>query len=140
MGKALRNRLCLLVLAIVVLTFSHPGFGATPVEAMPRVLVVYADWCPFCQKLKPTLALINEKYHGRIRFIRFDLTSEETTARSKEQAQKLGLGEFLDKNQETTSLVVIQDPSGREVFRAVHDYDPQHYETVLDQQLHVEKK
>ena len=139
MYKAIRNFAVLLVIAALFVPVSGIE-AAPPTDKQPTVLVVYADWCPLCQRLKPTLALINEKYHGRIRFIRFDLTSEETTAQSKQLASKLGLTEFFKQNQETTSLVVIQDTSGHEVFRAVHDYDPQHYETVLDRQLHVEKK
>jgi thiol-disulfide isomerase/thioredoxin len=128
----------ILVLAITVIAV--PGFaGAPPTENKPLVLVVYADWCPLCQKLKPALALINEKYSGRIRFVRLDVTSEETTAKSKQRAQSLGLEQFFDKYHDTTSLVIIQDASGHEVFRALHDYDFQHYAKVLDQLLRTEQ-
>lgn len=128
-----------IILAAVTL-FSVAGFGGSPTpENKPRVVVVYADWCPLCQKLKPALALINEKYAGKIRFVRLDVTDEKTTAASMEQAKSLGLQEFFQKNRERTSLVVIQDASGHEVFRAVHDYEFQHYATVLDQQLRAGK-
>jgi hypothetical protein len=70
-----------------------------------------------------------------IRFVRLDVTSEATAARSRREAKSLGLEPFFDKYQETTSLVVIRDPAGHEIFRAVHDYDFQHYARVLDQQL-----
>jgi thiol-disulfide isomerase/thioredoxin len=105
---------------------------AAPPEKKPTVLVMYADWCPSCQQLKPVLALINEKYRNKIRFVRFDITSEETGAKSKEQAEKLGFADFFEKNKERTSLVSILDPSGREVFRTINDYEPEHYETILD--------
>ncbi len=132
MQRHVRNIILLLASAVFsVLAFS----GSPSTENKPLVVVVYADWCPLCQKLKPALALINEKYAGKIRFVRLDVTSEETTAKSKQQAQSLGLEQFFEKNHERTSLVVIQDPSGHEVFRAVHDYDFKHYATVLDQQL-----
>ena len=127
-------------LLMAVTLFSISGFGGSPApENKPRVVVVYADWCPLCQKLKPALALINEKYAGKIRFVRLDVTDEKTTAASMEQAKSLGLQEFFQKNREKTSLVVIQDASGREVFRAVHDYEFQHYANVLDQQLRAGK-
>jgi thiol-disulfide isomerase/thioredoxin len=106
--------------------------SAAPAEKKPTVLVMYADWCPSCQQLKPVLALINEKYRNKIRFVRFDITSEETSAKSKEQAEKLGFADFFEKNKERTSLVSILDPSGREVFRTINDYEPEHYETILD--------
>jgi thiol-disulfide isomerase/thioredoxin len=132
MPKALKEPLLLLTF----LALCAQGFAAAePGDRRPFLLVVYADWCPSCQRLKPTLALLNEKYHGKIRFVRFDITSEESAAKSKERAEKLGLGDFFERNHEQTSLVIVLDSSSHEVFRTVNDYDPQHYETVLDQQL-----
>jgi thiol-disulfide isomerase/thioredoxin len=135
MYKPIRNTILLLMVAAIFVPI--PGEAAPPADKQPLVLVIYADWCPLCQRLKPTLALINEKYRGRIHFIRFDLTSEETTTQSEELASKLGLEKFFEQHKEVTALVVIQDASGREVFRAEHDYDPLHYEAVLDRQLQV---
>ena len=105
----------------------------------PLVVVVYADWCPYCQNLKPALALMNERYRGRIHYVVLDVTSEATTAQAREQARNLGLEKFFDQNYVTTSLVVIKDPAGHEVFRAVHDYDFHHYESALEQQLGVKR-
>jgi thiol-disulfide isomerase/thioredoxin len=130
-----KTRKNILALAAVI-AFCVEGLGAAPPgDRRPFVLVVYADWCPSCQRLKPTLALINDRYHGKIQFVRFDITSEQTAARSKEQAEKLGFADFYEKNHDRTSLVIILDSSRREVFRTVNDYDPKHYEAVLDQQL-----
>ncbi len=137
MQKAVRSILIFLAVAVL---FVQGSTVAQTTEKLPLVLVVYADWCPMCQKLKPTLAKINEKYYGKIHFVRFDITSEETTVKSKRQALKLGLGEFFEKNKDKTSLVVIQDSAGREVFRALSDYDPRHYEAVLDKQLRETQK
>jgi thiol-disulfide isomerase/thioredoxin len=128
-----------ILLAALVLASLSASHGSPTPETKPLVVVVYADWCPLCQKLKPVLALINEKYAGKIRFVRLDVTSEETAAKSMQQAKSLGLEQFFQKNREKTSLVVIQDASGHEVFRAVHDYDFQHYANVLDQQLRAGK-
>jgi len=108
-------------------------------ENKPMVVVVYADWCPLCQALKPTLARINEEYKGRIRFVRLDVTDSATTAKSKMLARSLGLEQFFKENQAITSLVIIQSPGGHEVFRAIHDNDFQHYAKALDQQLHATK-
>lgn len=131
MQARVRSIVCLLA----VLIFSAPSFGSLQEKQKPLVLVVYADWCPMCQKLKPALAFMNEKYKGRIRFVRFDVTSEATEARSRREARSLGLEPFFEKYHETTSLVVIQDSAGHEIFRAYHDYDFQHYASVLDRQL-----
>jgi len=109
--------------------------GSQPAEKKPMVLVVYADWCPLCQRLKPALALINERYNGKINFVLLDVTSATTTAQSRQRARSLGLEGFFDKNYDATSLVVIRDPGGHEVFRARHDYEFEHYAKVLDRQL-----
>jgi hypothetical protein len=52
----------------------------------------------------------------------------------------VGQEAFFNDNYVTTSLVVIKDPAGHEVFRARHDYDFHHYEAVLDQQLQIKHK
>jgi thiol-disulfide isomerase/thioredoxin len=134
MPKTLKTALILLAL----LASSIQSLRAVPPpDDKPYVLVVYADWCPSCQQLKPTLALLNEKYSGKIHFVRFDITSERTAARSKDQAEKLGLSDFYDKNHDRTSVVIILDSSRHEIFRSVNDYAPDHYETVLNQQVHT---
>jgi thiol-disulfide isomerase/thioredoxin len=108
-------------------------------EKKPTVLVVYADWCPVCQKMTPVLSAIADKYKGKIRFIRYDITSRGTEADSRDQVQKLGLDEFFAKNREATSLVVILDSAGHEEFRGRGDSDPQHYEAVLERVLQAER-
>jgi thiol-disulfide isomerase/thioredoxin len=119
-----------------ILACAALSLGSAPLpDKRPFFLVVYADWCPYCQQLKPTLALLNEKYKGKIHFVRFDITSETTAAKSQENAQKLGLADFYEKNHERTGVVIILDSSRREVFRTVNDYDPTHYETIIDTQL-----
>jgi thiol-disulfide isomerase/thioredoxin len=133
-----RIRTIILLLAVTLTCFSTGG-GAQVGDNKPFVLVVYADWCPYCQNLKPVLALMNERYRGRIRYVVFDVTSEASTAKSREQARSLGLEKFFDQNYVTTSLVVIRSSSGREVFRTVHDYDFHHYENALEQQLAVKR-
>src|SRR5215467_6721365 len=120
---------------VTVIVFWQSSALAQTRKAEPLVAVVYADWCPLCQKLKPVLARINERYNGKIRFVRLDMTSEKTAAAAKIEAHKAGLESFLDENKERTSLVIIQDPGGHEIFRAYHDYDFQHYASILDELL-----
>lgn len=132
-------RLKVLLLVIIALFCASTPGGAQDQEKKPLVLVVYADWCPYCQNLKPVLALMNERYRGNIRYVVLDITSDATTAKAREQARNLGMEKFFEQNYVKTSLVVIKDPAGREIFRAIHDYDFHHYENVLEQQLHVKR-
>lgn len=117
-----------------------PQTRETTREARPLVAVVYAEWCPMCQQLKPVLALMNERYDGKVRFVRLDMTSEKTAAEAERTADYAGLKSFFKANKEKTSLVMIQDASGHEIFRAYHDYDFDHYAKVLDQQLRAAKE
>lgn len=131
----MRRQVRMMVRLALVVLFMQSLHGSQPAEKKPMVLVVYADWCPLCQRLKPALALINERYTGKINFVLLDVTSETTTAQSRQRARSLGLEEFFDKNYDATSLVVIRNSGGHEVFRARHDYEFQHYAKILDQQL-----
>src|SRR5215467_6065651 len=125
---------------VTVIVFWQSSALAQTRKAEPLVAVVYAEWCPMCQKLKPVLARINERYNGKIRFVRLDMTSEITAAQAKLEAHDAGLGSFFSQNKEKTSLVIIQDSSGKEIFRAYHDYEFEHYATVLDQELRTARK
>src|SRR5215467_14703553 len=136
MRRLVRKCFCVVTLVVVWQCSALPQTH----ETRPQVAVVYADWCPLCQKLKPVLARINERYSKKIRFVRLDVTSEETAASAKVEAHNAGLESFFDENKERTSLVIIQDTSGHEIFRAYHDYDFQHYAKVLDQLLGAAQK
>lgn len=127
-------------LVLLLALSAQAGYAGPVADKRPYVLVVYADWCPSCQQLKPTLAFLNEKYNGRIRFLRFDITTERSAARSKELASKMGLADFYDRNHEQTSVVIILDSSRHEVFRTVNDFAPDRYVAALDQQLAAEQK
>jgi thiol-disulfide isomerase/thioredoxin len=139
----MQARFRIAIVLLTVLIFSIPstsGAQEQEAEKKPLVLVVYADWCPLCQSLKPVLALMNERYRGKIHYVLLDVTSESTTAKARRLARSVGQESFFNDNYVTTSLVVIKDPGGREVFRARHDYDFHHYEAILDQQLQIKHK
>jgi thiol-disulfide isomerase/thioredoxin len=125
----------LLLLFTISALWAQPPRAVQARDNKPVLAVVYADWCPYCQKLKPVLVLLNDKYKGKIHFLHLDVTSPEKAAASRMEAVQFGLGAFFDKHRNETSLIMIQDAAGHEVFSAVHDYDFQHYANVLDQQL-----
>jgi thiol-disulfide isomerase/thioredoxin len=104
-------------------------------QLKPTIAVIYADWCPYCQALKPTLAAINEKYHSRVNFVRLDVTNETTTASTLAIAKEKGFSEFFLANKEMTSMVVVFDGNGKEIFRTAHNFKRQDYEDALDRAL-----
>ena len=134
------QRIWFLLLVFTFLLVPNRGSAQKEKENdKPLLVVVYADWCPYCQKLKPVLALLHERYKNRIHFVHLDVTSQATTAASRQEAGRFGLSSFLDQYQYQTSLVVIQNSARHEIFRAVHDYDFGHYAAVLDEQLKAQK-
>lgn len=136
MRMAIRKLVCV----VAILGLWQVSAVSQTRETKPLVAVIYAEWCPMCQQLKPVLVLINERYNGKVRFLRLDMTSETTAAEAKQKAYNAGLKSFFNENKEKTSLVIIQDASGHEIFRAYHDYDFEHYAKVLDQQLRAAKE
>ena len=134
--RAMRKVFARLVAGLVLTFCLVQSFSAaTPADKKPFVVVVYADWCPTCQELKPTLLHINQKYQNRIHFVRYDITSEESAERSNQTMAQMGLADFFDKYERKTSLVVILDSSKREVLRTYNDFNREHYEKALDQLL-----
>ena len=87
-----------IIAGLAMALFLIQGLYATPADRKPMVVVIYADWCPLCQRLKPALAEINEKYNGKINFVLLDVTSTATTADSRLKARSLGLEDFFNKN------------------------------------------
>lgn len=136
MRMLIRKSLCLAAIVLLCQLLSVPQTRTTK----PLLAVIYAEWCPMCQQLKPVLALIGERYNGKIELVRLDMTSEKTAAEAKLKAHNAGVESFFNENKERTSLVIIQDASGKEIFRAYHDYDFDHYAKVLDQQLQAPRK
>jgi thiol-disulfide isomerase/thioredoxin len=141
MRSVMRKLVCVVAVLGLWQSSAVPQTRETkPRETKPLVAVIYAEWCPMCQQLKPVLALMNERYDGKVRFVRLDMTSEKTAAEAERKASEAGLKSFFKENKEKTSLVIIQDASGHEVFRAYHDYDFDHYAKVLDWQLRTAKE
>lgn len=77
----------------------------------PVIVDISASWCGACKNIAPTLSQLKQDYAGKAYFIDFDVTDRTTTAKSRIKAERLGLGEFFDKNKSKTAMVVIIDPT-----------------------------
>src|SRR5260370_26399568 len=88
----------------------------------PRVVMIRADWCPYCQQIEPTLKQLQSEYSDQLDFVVLDVTNQKTTAQASQIAKLQGLGRFFAQNKEQTSTVAIfQGP--KLVFRtsSLHD-------------------
>lgn len=87
------------------------GRLAKELQGKPVVVDIYADWCPGCQSIKPTLSTLKKQYSGKVNFVVFNVTDRSTSAAAQAKAQQLGLSEFFSANKSKTATVAIINPS-----------------------------
>lgn len=49
-------------------------------DSVPAVLVMYANWCSPCTKMKPVVEKLAEEYKSRIKFYRINIDTEKDIA------------------------------------------------------------
>ncbi|AFZ03186.1 TlpA family protein disulfide reductase [Calothrix sp. PCC 6303] len=84
---------------------------AKELQGKPVLVDVYATWCPGCKNIAPTLSQLKQEYSGKVNFVVLDVTDKAKVQETQAQAEKLGLGKFLEANQSKTSTVAIVDPA-----------------------------
>ena len=75
--------------------------------ARPYVIKLHAQWCPVCMVTKGVWGEIEKTYTGRVNLVVFDFTSQASTAKSRTEAERLGLRPFLDEYEGATGLVIL---------------------------------
>lgn len=77
-------------------------------------LTFHADYCGACKKLKPNVTELQTRMEGQpIEWVKFDFTSAESKAKSKELAAELGVSELYKENQ-ATGFVLLVDAGTKE--------------------------
>jgi thiol-disulfide isomerase/thioredoxin len=109
--------------------------GAAAVSA-PYVVKLHARWCPVCMATKAQWGDVQQAYAGRVRFAVFDFTTEATTARSRVDAVRLGLGAVFDDYAGETGTVLVLDGVTKNVREAIHGVRAAaDYRTAIDAAL-----
>jgi hypothetical protein len=79
---------------------------------------------------------VQQAYAGRVRFAVFDFTTEATTARSRVDAVRLGLGAVFDDYAGETGTVLVLDGVTKNVREAIHGVRAAaDYRTAIDAAL-----
>lgn len=109
---------------------------AKELQGKPVIVDVFATWCPGCQNIAPTLSQLKKEYSGKVNFVVLDVTNQSTLRQTKAQAERLGLGKFLEANKSKTSTVAIVDPATGNIL-AMFKNNPNKadYTRVLDTAL-----
>ena len=109
------------------------GSLAKQLQGKPVVIDIYASWCPACKNIAPTVSQIEQQYAGKINFVRLDVSTKASTAKSEATAKQLGLSKFFAANKTKTGSLLIVDPATGNIL-AQHKNNPDltAYSTVLD--------
>jgi thiol-disulfide isomerase/thioredoxin len=133
------------ILAAVV-AVSYVRNAAPPVPAMsaeeaanpskPYVVKLHAQWCPVCMLTKPMWHDIEAAYASRVNLVVFDFTDEETTAATRAEAERIGLGEFFDEHSGWTGTIAVVDARTKQATAEIHgSRDFAEYRAAIDAAL-----
>ena len=87
------------------------GSLAQELQGKPVLVDVFATWCSGCQNIAPTLSQLKQQYSDRVNFVVLDVTDRAKLQETTANAEKLGLGQFLEATKNQTSTVAIVDPA-----------------------------
>ncbi|HRE46814.1 MAG TPA: thioredoxin domain-containing protein [Aggregatilineales bacterium] len=62
---------------------SRPNAAAISLTGKPHLIMFYADWCGWCQKMRPSLNLMKEKYGASVTFWDLNIDSSNSAALSR---------------------------------------------------------
>jgi len=80
----------------------------------PTVAVFFADWCGSCKVLEPNMkeALSQIENKDALKIVMFDLTDDETKAKSAALAAENGLTDLYNERAPKTGFAVLVNDSG----------------------------
>ena len=109
------------------------SFSAVAAFAQTKatVAIIRADWCSACQKVEPIMMGLMKEYDGKINFVMFDVTNDETTAQAAAKAKSLGLSSFFEANKKMTSTVAVFKGK-KQTFKTAMNYNRDDYVAAFD--------
>jgi hypothetical protein len=79
------------------------------------------------------LSQLKQEYSGKVNFVVLDVTDKAKVQETQAQAEKLGLGKFLEDNKSKTSTVAIVDPATGNILTVFkNNPNKADYSKVLD--------
>jgi len=115
-----------------------PAIGTAEAQApgAPWVVKLHAQWCPVCMLTKGMWSEIERAYAGRVRLAVFDFTDEETTAASRREAERLGLGTVFEEAGFATGPILVLDGRTKEIVAWINgSRDFAEYRAAIDSAL-----
>src|SRR5687768_2431391 len=77
----------------------------------PFVVKLHAQWCAVCMITTSVWSQIEKEYSGRVNFLVLDFTDDQTTDRSRVEAERVGLGRIFEEAGSTGVVLVVDGPT-----------------------------
>jgi thiol-disulfide isomerase/thioredoxin len=84
----------------------------------PFVVKLHAQWCAVCMITTSVWSQIEKEYSRRVNFLVLDFTDEQTTDRSRVEAERVGLGRIFEEAG-STGVVLVVDGRTKEVTASI---------------------
>ena len=102
----------------------------------PFVVKLHAQWCPVCLITKDVWYDLAGEYEGRANLVVFDFTDEASTAASRAEARRLGLGPFFEEYVGMSGAIAVIDGGSRETRALIGGkQEPGTYRAAIDASL-----
>ncbi len=106
---------------------------AESLHGQPVIVDIYAEWCPACRNIAPTVSQLQETYGDDVHFVVLDVTDRATTTEAEALAAQLGLSEFFEANKsQTGSLTIVEPETGAILVQHRNNTNFADYQSVLD--------
>jgi thiol-disulfide isomerase/thioredoxin len=103
-------------------------------KELPTVAVIKADWCPYCKNVDPVVMGLMKEYKGKVNFVMFDVTNDETKAEAMKMAEEYGLTKFFKENKGKTSTVAVLK-ADKVTFKTSNNTKESDYTSAIDKAL-----
>lgn len=94
-------------------TASNAGCNAE--NAKIAAVKFHADYCGACKKLEPKITELKGKFNDEVVFVKFDFTSDDSKAKTKEMADEEGLSSVLAAHTGTGFIVLYDLKNKKEI-------------------------
>ena len=75
----------------------------------PFIVKIHADWCGTCTRMDATFEELETALGSQARIVVLDVTDREAVARSREEANRLGITAFFEGNLSKTGTAAVLD-------------------------------
>lgn len=122
--------------AILSILITAPAFAQNSQPApRPMVVLVHAQGCKQCEKVKPSVDELEKEYKNRADFVELEVTDSKSTKQARKRAKELGVSFFLSFYEDNFPAVGIFDER-RKCVKEMYGFNKKEdYKAALDAAL-----